>query len=43
MESIFGITSRLIANRVSYRLKNDRIQSLCDRLQEIIVSNQALN
>ncbi|WP_195574911.1 ATP phosphoribosyltransferase [Paenibacillus sp. 1001270B_150601_E10] len=30
---IFQITSRLIANRVSYRLKNDAIQELCDRLQ----------
>ncbi|MGU3471973.1 ATP phosphoribosyltransferase [Paenibacillus sp. D51F] len=33
MEEIFSITSRLIANRVSYRMKNDAIQSLCDRLQ----------
>ncbi|TJY39649.1 ATP phosphoribosyltransferase [Cohnella pontilimi] len=32
MESIFEITSRLIANRVSYRLKNAAIQALCDRL-----------
>ncbi|NMM54693.1 ATP phosphoribosyltransferase [Paenibacillus aquistagni] len=32
-EVIFNITSRLIANRVSYRLKNDAIQELCDRLQ----------
>ncbi|MBR2568362.1 MAG: ATP phosphoribosyltransferase [Paenibacillus sp.] len=32
-EVIFNITSRLIANRVSYRLKNDAIQGLCDRLQ----------
>ncbi|MEK3884922.1 ATP phosphoribosyltransferase [Paenibacillus sp. PL2-23] len=37
-ESIFGITSRLIANRVSYRMKNDSIQSLCDRLEETIAS-----
>ncbi|NIK79950.1 ATP phosphoribosyltransferase [Paenibacillus castaneae] len=36
MESIFGITSRLIANRVSYRMKNEAIQSLCDRLQETL-------
>lgn len=33
METIFGITSRLIANRVSYRMKNGEIQQLCDRLQ----------
>lgn len=38
MESIFGITSRLIANRVSYRMKNDVIQSLCDRLQETLAT-----
>lgn len=38
METIFGITSRLIANRVSYRMKNDSIQSLCDRLQETIAT-----
>lgn len=36
MESIFEITSRLIANRVSYRMKNDTIQQLCDRLQAVI-------
>jgi ATP phosphoribosyltransferase len=36
MESIFAITSRLIANRVSYRMKNDVIQQLCDRLQMVI-------
>jgi ATP phosphoribosyltransferase len=36
MESIFQITSRLIANRVSYRMKNDVIQQLCDRLQAVI-------
>ncbi|SMG48085.1 ATP phosphoribosyltransferase [Paenibacillus aquistagni] len=35
-EVIFNITSRLIANRVSYRLKNDAIQKLCDRLQSQI-------
>lgn len=35
-EQIFGITSRLIANRVSYRMKNEPIQELCDRLQKVI-------
>ncbi|MNI35805.1 ATP phosphoribosyltransferase [compost metagenome] len=35
-EEIFQITSRLIANRVSYRMKNDAIQRLCDMLQEVL-------
>ncbi|GAK42850.1 ATP phosphoribosyltransferase [Paenibacillus urinalis] len=34
-ESMFEITSRLIANRVSYRMKNAQIQSLCDALQKV--------
>jgi ATP phosphoribosyltransferase len=33
LETMFSITSRLIANRVSYRMKNEAIQALCDRLQ----------
>lgn len=37
-ERIFEITSRLIANRVSYRMKNDAIQGLCDRLQPVIAA-----
>ncbi|WP_281890792.1 ATP phosphoribosyltransferase [Paenibacillus sp. YYML68] len=37
-EVIFSITSRLIANRVSYRMKNEAIQSLCDRLQPVIAA-----
>lgn len=37
-EQIFSITSRLIANRVSYRMKNETIQVLCDRLQNLILS-----
>ncbi|WP_159888371.1 ATP phosphoribosyltransferase [Paenibacillus puerhi] len=40
-ETIFSITSRLIANRVSYRMKNDAIQALCDRLQPVIASAAA--
>lgn len=36
LEEMFPITSRLIANRVSYRLKNDVIQQLCDRLQHVV-------
>jgi ATP phosphoribosyltransferase len=32
METLFHVTSRLIANRVSYRLKNIAIQTLCDQL-----------
>ncbi len=35
MEKIFDITSRLIANRVSYRMKNEFIQQLCDQLQKV--------
>lgn len=35
-EQIFTITSRLIANRVSYRMKNEAITSLCDVLQTVI-------
>lgn len=37
-EQIFEITSRLIANRVSYRMKNAAIQALCDRLQPVIAA-----
>ncbi|MEB3103162.1 ATP phosphoribosyltransferase [Ferviditalea candida] len=36
LEQIHSITSRLIANRVSYRMKNDRIQEICDRLQQVV-------
>ncbi|WP_239616458.1 ATP phosphoribosyltransferase [Cohnella mopanensis] len=36
METLFQVTSRLIANRVSYRLKNVAIQELCDRLGTVI-------
>jgi len=32
LETMFEITSRLIANRVSYRTKYAQIRSLCDRL-----------
>lgn len=36
LEEMFSVTSRLIANRVSYRLKNESIQRLCDQLQTVI-------
>jgi ATP phosphoribosyltransferase len=36
LEKMFDVTSRLIANRVSYRMKSERIQQLCDLLQEAI-------
>jgi len=36
MEVMFDVTSRLIANRVSYRMKNGAIQALCDRLQQTL-------
>lgn len=35
-ERIFDITSRLIANRVSYRMKNSEIQAVCDALSNVI-------
>lgn len=35
-EHIVSISSRLIANRVSYRLKHESIQQLCDQLQPVI-------
>ncbi|WP_282938896.1 ATP phosphoribosyltransferase [Paenibacillus sp. RC67] len=37
-EEIISITSRLIANRVSYRMKNESIQVLCDKLQQMMAS-----
>jgi ATP phosphoribosyltransferase len=37
-EVLFQITSRLIANRVSYRMKNEPIQRLCDLLQDTIAA-----
>ena len=36
MEKMFDITSRLIANRVSYRMKSEAVQALCDRLSAAI-------
>ena len=36
LDSMFDITSRLVANRVSYRMKNDQIQGICDSLQQVI-------
>ncbi len=40
METLFSVTSRLIANRVSYRLKNGAIQELCDLLGRKIAAVQ---
>jgi ATP phosphoribosyltransferase len=37
-EKMYDITSRLIANRVSYRLKNDVIQAICDQLQPVLTA-----
>lgn len=42
MNSLFEITSRLIANRVSYRMKNGEIQALCDRLQKVILTEKSV-
>lgn len=36
MDEIYAVTSRLIANRVSFRMKNDQIQQLCDQLTRVI-------
>jgi len=36
MQMMFKVTSRLIANRVSYRLKNGAIAALCDQLASVI-------
>lgn len=41
VEEIFQITSRLIANRVSYRMKNEAIQRLCDSLQDALLVHGA--
>lgn len=35
VDEIFEATARVVANRVSYRLKYDRIQSLIQRIKEI--------
>lgn len=35
-EEMFPITSRFIANRVSYRLKNKRIEEICRALEQVI-------
>lgn len=36
LQTIFHITSRLIANRVSFRMKSEAIEDLCRRLQSVI-------
>lgn len=43
MTGILDITSRLIANRVSYRMKNARIQALCDALQQVIPASNEIS
>jgi ATP phosphoribosyltransferase len=35
-EKIVGITSRLIVNPVSYRMKDERIDELADRLRDVV-------
>ncbi|TYS15244.1 ATP phosphoribosyltransferase [Rossellomorea vietnamensis] len=37
-EKIVGITSRLIVNPVSYRMKDERIDELAERLREVVSS-----
>ncbi|WP_128896127.1 ATP phosphoribosyltransferase [Longirhabdus pacifica] len=36
IDKIFDITSRLIANRVSYRIKQEQVQGICDALSAVI-------
>lgn len=36
LERIMEITSRLIANRVSYRMKNKKIEELVSRLEQVV-------
>jgi len=40
-EVMYDITSRLIANRVSYRLKHEPIRHLCDMLQRSLHETEA--
>lgn len=35
-EEVFPISARLVANRVSYKFKNQRLRSLCDKIAEQI-------
>ncbi|MEH6987014.1 ATP phosphoribosyltransferase [Cytobacillus firmus] len=39
-ETIVGITSRLIVNPVSYRIKDERISELVERLTEVIAGEE---
>lgn len=39
-ETIVGITSRLIVNPVSYRMKDERISELVERLTEVIAGEE---
>jgi ATP phosphoribosyltransferase len=36
LNHIVSVTSRLIGNRASYRLKNRQVQTMCDRLAKVI-------
>ena len=36
LNHIVSITSRLIGNRASYRLKNQQVQTMCDRLASVV-------
>ena len=35
LEEILPISARLIANKVSYKFKNNEIMELCDRINDI--------
>jgi ATP phosphoribosyltransferase len=39
-EVMYDITTRLIANRASFRLKNEPIQRLCDQLQNMLAAQR---
>lgn len=40
METIAQITTRLIANQVSYRMKNERINALIEQLSRVLAENE---
>ena len=40
IDEIFVATARVVANRVSYRLKNQRIQGLIDKIRAVLAEGQ---
>ncbi|SHE95045.1 ATP phosphoribosyltransferase [Seinonella peptonophila] len=43
LEEIVSVTSRLIGNRASYRMKNTQIQKLSDRLAEVVQGSETID